>query len=385
MADRKIEYFRSSEVAGRDPVEHFDREQKAAYEGMPPVNVLIAGPTGVGKSTLVNAVLRKPVAKTGRGRPVTEDIKAWSVDGVPITIFDTPGLELNEKTADAAKRIAKFVKKQLKKPPEEHPHVFWYCLHAQGNRFLDVEADFIKTVSGLLPTLVVLTQCLGPEDDDAKEFAGVVRSLLDEHAADVTASSPLLTLAAERRIGTQQYETFGLRAVVDETYEVLPEGVRRAFSNAQGVDLELKRREGHKIVAQHSGFAAAIGAVPIPIPDAGPLLAVQGTMLARITVAMGVEFDEATRNFLIKGVLGTGALVQIGRQAASMLLKLVPGVGSAINATVAAALTAALGEAYVALCVEYIRRQQAGKPMPDSEMLDLLLSEFKRSYKRKAT
>jgi hypothetical protein len=37
------------------------------------------------------------------------------------------------------------------------------------------------------------------------------------------------------------------------------------------------------------------------------------------------------------------------------------------------------------LCVEYIRRQQAGKPMPDGEMLDLLLSEFKRSYKRKTT
>jgi predicted GTPase len=65
MADRDIEYFRSREVADRDPVEHFDREQHAAYEGMPPVNVLIAGPTGVGKSTLVNAVLRKPVGQDG--------------------------------------------------------------------------------------------------------------------------------------------------------------------------------------------------------------------------------------------------------------------------------------------------------------------------------
>ena len=65
-----------------------------------------------------------------------------------------------------------------------------------------------------------------------------------------------------------------------------------AFSNAQGIDLDLKRREGHKVVVQHTTMAAGIGAVPIPIPDAGPLLAIQGTMLARITAAMGVEFDE---------------------------------------------------------------------------------------------
>ena len=46
---------------------------------------------------MVNAVLRKPVAKTGKGRPVTEDIQAWSVDGVPITVYDTPGLEIGDK------------------------------------------------------------------------------------------------------------------------------------------------------------------------------------------------------------------------------------------------------------------------------------------------
>ena len=70
-------------VTRLDSFEHFEREHEAAYRDMPPVNVLVAGPTGVGKSTLVNAILRTPVAKTGKGRPVTEDIQAWSVPGVP--------------------------------------------------------------------------------------------------------------------------------------------------------------------------------------------------------------------------------------------------------------------------------------------------------------
>ena len=216
-----------------------------------------------------------------------------------------------------------------------------------------------------------------------QDFARVVRQLLDGHDADVSKSSPLRSLALPRRVGTVAYEPFGLTDLVATTYDMLPEAVKRAFLNAQGVDLELKRREARKIVIQHTSTAAAIGAVPIPIPDAGPLLAVQGAMLARITVATGVEFDEATRNFLIRGVLGGTAIAQIGRQAASMLLKAVPGLGSVINASVAAAMTAALGEAYIALCIEYVHRQRSGKPMPETEMLEMLMNEFKRSYRRK--
>jgi uncharacterized protein (DUF697 family)/predicted GTPase len=383
MSGSESDYFQSDEVTSRDAVDHFAREHRAAYDDMPPVNALIAGPTGVGKSTLVNAVLRKKVAKTGRGRPVTSEIEAWSVDGVPITIFDTPGLELNESTGDVAARIVDFVRERLRKPPEQRLHVFWYCVNAQGNRFLDVEAELIHAVAALLPSIVVLTQCLGPEDEDAAEFADVVRDLLTEHDAQVADASPIRTLALPRRVGAHEYEPFGLEELVAETYRLLPEAVRRAFSNAQGIDLEIKRREARKVVVQHAGLAAGIGAVPIPIPDAAPLLAVQGTMLARITVVMGVELDEATRNFLVKGVLGSGALVQIGRQAASMLLKFVPAFGSAINAGVASALTAALGEAYIVVCVEYLKRERAGRAMPQAEMLDLLIAEFKKVYKRK--
>lgn len=233
MPNQPSDDFSSSTITGRDSVDHFDRERQAAYDGMPPVNVLIAGPTGAGKSTLINAILRKPVAKTGKGRPVTRDIEAWSVDGVPITVYDTPGLELNEKTSDVTKRTVKFIKAQFKKPEVEHLHIFWYCSNSHSSRFEEAETELIEAVSKLLPTIVVLTQCLGPDDQEALEFREAVRGLLDESDARVSTSSPILTLAAERKTG-HVYAPFGLTELVDETYELLPEGVRRAFSNAQG-------------------------------------------------------------------------------------------------------------------------------------------------------
>ena len=348
-------------VTSRDSLEHFEREREAAYRDMPPVNVLVAGPTGVGKSTLVNAILRTPVAKTGKGRPVTEDIQAWSVPGVPITVYDTPGLELDERSGKAARRCCPL--RPRTSSPSRRPTTCTCsgtaCTRrATGSRTRRPTSS--RRSPGCSRRSSSSRRSSGPRTPtppssrpwSARSSTSIGRTSRPPRR------SP--TLALTRRVGAHEFPPFGLRDLVDETYRLLPEAVKRAFSNAQGIDLDLKRREGHKVVVQHTTMAAGIGAAPIPIPDAGPLLAIQGTMLARITAAMGVEFDESTRAFLIRGVLGSGTIVQIGRQASSMLLKLVPGVGPAINATVAGAITAALGEAYVTLCVEYLRRPARG-------------------------
>src|SRR5690625_2989354 len=60
------------------------------------MNILIAGRTGVGKSTLINTVFQKNLAETGQGRPVTKGTREITKEGVPITIFDTRGLEMSE-------------------------------------------------------------------------------------------------------------------------------------------------------------------------------------------------------------------------------------------------------------------------------------------------
>lgn len=52
------------------------------------LNVLIVGKTGVGKSTLINAVFGDKVAKTGSGKPITQEITEIKVNK-NFSIYDT--------------------------------------------------------------------------------------------------------------------------------------------------------------------------------------------------------------------------------------------------------------------------------------------------------
>ena len=69
-----------------------------------PVNILVIGPTGSGKSTLINALLGKAVAKVGHGAAsVTSEVKEFTGEfmGVKIRVYDTRGFgDSKEKRND---------------------------------------------------------------------------------------------------------------------------------------------------------------------------------------------------------------------------------------------------------------------------------------------
>jgi len=169
---------------------------------------------------------------------------------------------------------------------------------------------------------------------------------------------------------------------VRTTNDVLPEAVRRAFVNAQGVVISLKADQSRAVLATASAAAAGIAAAPIPMSDAALLRPVQLGMLASITAIFGIELSNEHALNLVRGTIGQGGMELVGRRLVKELAKHVPG-GNVVNAAVAAALTGALGEAYIRLCAEMLRRQAAGKPMPDAEAVKFLMEMYGSLLRRR--
>ncbi|MBO6089691.1 MAG: GTPase, partial [Lachnospiraceae bacterium] len=115
----------------------------------------------------------------------------------------------------------------------------------------------------------------------------------------------------------------------------------------------MKLRKANAIVATAAAAAAATGAIHIPFTDAAVLVPEQIGMIASITAVFGIPLEKATVTAILSATIGTVGTTVMGKTVVSGLLKMIPGVGSiaggVISASVAAALTAALGEAYIAI------------------------------------
>ena len=98
------------------------------------VNILIAGKTGVGKTTLVNAVFGENVAPIGSGRPVTQEIEWHEPPGLPVRLCDIRGLELlafEQILADLEAEIEKGIQTGR---VEDRVHILWLCISEPGGR-----------------------------------------------------------------------------------------------------------------------------------------------------------------------------------------------------------------------------------------------------------
>ncbi len=146
------------------------------------LNILLVGPSGVWKSTLINAILElKDEAKTGIGLPQTTEINCFSSEKSDfLRLYDSRGTEKG-KDFDIDKiylLLKEFILKQLEtKDPNKYIHCIWYCW--QGTRFEESEVKIINKLSELytfkkLPIIIVYTNAI--DQNQVKSAKDIIKN-----------------------------------------------------------------------------------------------------------------------------------------------------------------------------------------------------------------
>jgi uncharacterized protein (DUF697 family) len=349
-------------AAGRLPLSTWEEKLTDARKTIGRFNIIVAGRTGVGKTTLIGAIFGEEIGNTLMGRPRTRG-RIWYPaspgEADILRLCDTEGLEMERyaETLDGLKR--EIETRNASGDPFDHIHVAWLCIDEPSLTVQPGEEALVEMLAREgIPVIVVLTKA-----GMAPAFKDTVQKILPRARAVVRVR------AAPIVIEGQTFPPMGLPELLQATEEAIPDAVEAAWHVAsRNLDAMLRRCE--TLVKRAAAAAGAAGAAPIPLADAAGVFGIQVGMIIAVSLNMGVKLQRADLQAMAVTLLGALGLTAGGRFLAGQFAKLIPGLGtiagSAITGTTAAALTYGLGRAYL----EYLRRFfEQNKRMPAADEL----------------
>jgi uncharacterized protein (DUF697 family)/GTP-binding protein EngB required for normal cell division len=336
------------------------------------INILIAGKTGSGKSTLVNAVFGAKIAETGIGRPVTDGVTWYEPSHLPLRLCDTRGLEL-QNFDETLKELQKEIDRaSASGKVQDRLHILWLVIQETGARIEDGERKLLSLCDSYkIPGLVVLTKATF-----FPEFQEVVRR-------EMPLARDVVRVLAE---GCTQppLQSFGLPQLIEATTRFIPEATHAAFDAAQRIDIGRKRSRALAITGAAAAAAGGAALTPIPVADAVAVFAVNSGMLAAIAAVMGIQLSRNNVLTLAGSMLGAMGFAAGGRLIAGELLKLVPGFGSVsgglITSGVASSATYGLGYGFSEFLCRFFAAEHR---MPDGSELQEGFARFWENWDQK--
>ncbi len=317
-------------------------------------NVLVVGNSGVGKSTLINAVIGTEVAETGSGfSGTTKEIKLYDDERIPFRILDTPGFEPSLfKEMRTTAQIRRWSKESAKEGQEDNQiNVIWFCIEGTSRKL------FEKTINNLagavrvwksVPVIVVITKSYSVPER-AENIRLAERAFASNKKLRDRVRCVLPVVAAPYVLNDSAFAPpEGITELIDATNELMPEGLKAGETDLADYKLNRRRNLSQAAVAAATATGVVVGAVPIPFTDAAILGPTEIAMVNGIARIYGIKNDSASKRFF-NTIVEVGTVSTVAKAAISSI-KMIPGIniaGSVLNAVVAGSIIAAMGEATI--------------------------------------
>ena len=365
-----------------------EKARAEAEEHKDKFNIILCGATGVGKSSLVNAVFGEEIVKSGVGSPVTQHLEKITVPRKGLVLWDTKGIESKdyENTINQLKNDILHAFNDSSHE-DDVPHLGWVCIDSSGARIEERDIEIIGILREKeIPVVVVFTKILG---DESADFIEAAISEINAHHGDFINGRYVKVNSRERKILNISIPVSGLDDLVDISFKALPESksrARQALKKAQMVKMEERleaMKDGAKLIVHTSSVAAGVvGATPVPGSDAPLIAGVQSTMIYKINSEFELDITTSASASIISGILGVTAVAQVGKTIVSNVLKFIPGVGSVVGGVISAAtavgITEAIGHAYIQVLASYYDKTTGKVLLPES--VSVVLDLFKKYF-----
>ena len=347
-------------------------------------NVLLIGQSGVGKTTLIRAILGDDQIEAVEK---TDALRIYENDRIPFRLIDTIGFEpKHDRRAVAA--IQKWSRDSAKKGRTDTKiDLIWFCVDGTSGRiFEQTIRSVLKSVKMWkgVPIVMVITKSYSvPERENNSKL---IQNALFKCKAGLDVREILPVVAEVYRLDENAFAPpFGLDRLTEVTNALLPEGIRAGETAIQRQVLLMKRGMAQGLIVSATGAAVAVGAIPfVNLADAAILTPMEIGMFNAIGMIYGMKKNDQLKTFATS--LASMGAVTFAAKKILTALSAIPGSGAAagvLNAVVAGSIVFSLGEV-AAFAFEQI---WLGKmDMDDRERLAALLEEkFSSGFMQKIT
>lgn len=314
-------------------------------------NVLVIGNSGVGKSTLINAVLGEEKAETGWGTKGTTDrLEIYESNEIPFRIIDSVGFEPSFiKKMQAVNAVKKWSKNSMKEGNENSQiNVIWFCVDGTASKLFPETIKSLSSATSIwetVPIIVVITKSYSvPEREQNIEMVNNAFAKQKRYSKNLRKTIPVV--ASTYVLNDSAYAApEGITELIDATDELMPEGVKAAENDMYNFKINRKRALAQSIVGVSITTGVVVGAVPVPFADAMILSPMEVAEINALAQVYGINKNEESKQFF-NSIVEVGT-VSTAAKAVISGLKAIPGVNLAagiINAIIAGSFAAAIGE-----------------------------------------